>query len=60
MSHQQANLLFTGAISGRQNTARLVQGYARSRTRRERTLVPTGALSYHGEDTLEAIRQEVR
>jgi alpha-1,3-rhamnosyl/mannosyltransferase len=50
-------LLFTGAISGRKNTARLVQAYAQSRARKERPLVLVGAMSYRGEDTLAAIRQ---
>lgn len=49
-------LLFTGAISGRKNTARLVQAYARCHARHERPLVLAGALSYHGHATLEAIR----
>jgi len=50
-------LLFVGAISGRKNTARLVQAYARSRASKERPLVLVGAMSYRGEDTLEAIQQ---
>lgn len=50
-------LLFVGAISGRKNTARLVRAYAQSRASKERTLVLVGAMSYRGEDTLEAIRQ---
>ncbi len=50
-------LLFTGAISGRKNTERLVHAYARSRARHTRPLVLAGALSYHGAATLEALRQ---
>ncbi len=50
-------LLFVGAISGRKNTARLVQAYARARASKERPLVLVGAMSYRGEDTLEAIQQ---
>jgi alpha-1,3-rhamnosyl/mannosyltransferase len=50
-------LLFVGAISGRKNTARLVQAYAQSRAHRERPLVLVGAMSYRGADTLEAISQ---
>jgi len=49
-------LLFVGTISGRKNTARLVQAYARSRARTERPLVLVGAMSYRSEDTIEAIR----
>jgi glycosyltransferase involved in cell wall biosynthesis len=50
-------LLFVGAISGRKNTARLVQAYARSRASKARPLVLVGPMSYRGEDTLEAIQQ---
>jgi glycosyltransferase involved in cell wall biosynthesis len=50
-------LLFVGAISGRKNTARLVQAYARSQASKERPLVLVGAMSYRGEDTVEAIQQ---
>ena len=50
-------LLFVGAISGRKNTARLVQAYARSRASKERLLVLVGAMSYRGEDTLAAVEQ---
>jgi glycosyltransferase involved in cell wall biosynthesis len=50
-------LLFVGAISGRKNTARLVQAYAQSRARMERPLVLVGTMSYRSEDTMEAIRQ---
>jgi len=50
-------LLFTGTISGRKNTARLVQAYARSRASKERPLVLVGTMSYRSEDTLEAIHQ---
>ena len=50
-------LLFVGAISGRKNTARLVQAYAQSRAHTERSLVLVGALSYRSADTIEAIRQ---
>jgi glycosyltransferase involved in cell wall biosynthesis len=50
-------LLFTGAISGRKNTARLVQAYARSHASKERRLVLVGAMSYRSEDTLEAVHQ---
>lgn len=50
-------LLFVGAISGRKNTARLVQAYAQSRASKERPLVLVGTMSYHGADTLEAIQQ---
>jgi glycosyltransferase involved in cell wall biosynthesis len=50
-------LLFVGAISGRKNTARLVQAYARSRASKERPLVLVGAMSYRGADTIEAIEQ---
>ena len=50
-------LLFVGAISGRKNTARLVQAYAQSRASKERPLVLVGAMSYRGTDTLEAIQQ---
>jgi len=50
-------LLFVGAISGRKNTARLVQAYAQSRARTERPLVLVGAMSYRSEDTIEAIHQ---
>lgn len=50
-------LFFTGAISGRKNTARLVQAYARARARQERPLVLAGALSYHGAATVEAIER---
>jgi alpha-1,3-rhamnosyl/mannosyltransferase len=48
-------LLFVGAISGRKNTARLVQAYAQSRAHRERPLVLVGAMSYRGADTIAAI-----
>ena len=50
-------LLFVGAISGRKNTARLVQAYAQSRARTERPLVLVGTMSYRSADTVEAIRQ---
>ena len=50
-------LLFVGAISGRKNTARLVQAYAQSRARTERPLVLVGTMSYRSEDTMETIRQ---
>jgi len=50
-------LLFVGAISGRKNTARLVQAYAQSRARTERPLVLVGTMSYRSEDTMEAIHQ---
>lgn len=50
-------VLFVGAISGRKNTARLVQAYAQSRARKERPLVLVGTMSYRGADTLEAIQQ---
>src|SRR5215471_11431430 len=50
-------LLFVGAISGRKNTARLVQAYTRSRASKERPLVLVGAMSYRGEDTLAAVEQ---
>jgi len=50
-------VLFTGSISGRKNTARLVRAYARSRACTERALVLAGTMAYRGEDTLEAIRQ---
>ena len=50
-------LLFTGAISGRKNTVRLVQAYAQSHASKERPLVLVGAMSYRGEETLEAVRQ---
>jgi glycosyltransferase involved in cell wall biosynthesis len=50
-------LLFVGTISGRKNTARLVQAYAQSRARTERPLVLVGTMSYRSEDTIEAIRQ---
>jgi len=50
-------LLFVGAISGRKNTARLVQAYAQSRACTERPLVLVGAMAYRGEETLEAMRQ---
>ena len=53
-------LLFLGTISGRKNTARLVQAYAQSRARTERPLVLVGAMSYRSEDTIEAIRQAGR
>src|SRR5262249_50257589 len=49
--------LFVGAISGRKNTVRLVQAYAQSRASKEYPLVLVGAMSYRGEDTLEAIQQ---
>ena len=50
-------LLFVGAISGRKNTARLVQAYAQSRLHPARPLVLVGAMSYRGADTIEAISQ---
>jgi alpha-1,3-rhamnosyl/mannosyltransferase len=50
-------LLFVGAISGRKNTARLVQAYAQSRASTEHPLVLVGTLSYRSEDTVNAIRQ---
>jgi alpha-1,3-rhamnosyl/mannosyltransferase len=50
-------LLFVGAISGRKNTARLVQAYAQSRAHLERPLVLVGAMSYRGADTIAAISQ---
>ena len=49
-------LLFVGTISGRKNTARLVQAYAQSRARTECPLVLAGAMSYRSDDTIEAIR----
>ena len=45
-------LLFIGAISGRKNTARLVEAFARSAISRRKQLVLAGALAYGGEETL--------
>jgi glycosyltransferase involved in cell wall biosynthesis len=50
-------LLFVGTISGRKNTARLVQAYAQSRAHTERPLVLVGSMSYRSEDTMTAICQ---
>jgi len=50
-------LLFVGTISGRKNTARLVQAYAQSRAHTERPLVLVGSMSYRSEDTIAAIHQ---
>jgi alpha-1,3-rhamnosyl/mannosyltransferase len=50
-------VLFTGSISGRKNTARLVRAYAQSRASAERPLVLAGTMAYRSEDTLEAIHQ---
>ena len=50
-------LLFTGAISGRKNTARLVQAYAQSHASKEHPLVLVGAMSYRSEETLAAMHQ---
>jgi glycosyltransferase involved in cell wall biosynthesis len=50
-------LLFVGTISGRKNTARLVQAYAQSSAHTERPLVFVGSMSYRSEDTIAAICQ---
>lgn len=50
-------VLFVGAISGRKNTARLVQAYAQSRASKERPLVLVGPMAYRGEDTVEAMQR---
>ena len=49
-------LLFVGSVSGRKNTARLVDAFAESRASRSLQLVLAGSISYRGEDTLQAIR----
>ncbi len=50
-------LLFVGAVSGKKNTANLVEGYAISKARNEFDLVLAGSVSYMGERTLEAIEK---
>jgi glycosyltransferase involved in cell wall biosynthesis len=48
-------LVFVGSVSGRKNTARLVDAFAQSQASRSLSLVLAGSISYRGEDTLQAI-----
>lgn len=50
-------LLFVGAVSGRKNTANLVEAYAASKARDDFDLVLAGSISYMGEHTLTAIEK---
>jgi glycosyltransferase involved in cell wall biosynthesis len=54
---RQEYLLFVGSVSGRKNTARLVDAFAESKASRYLELVLAGAISYRGEDTLEAVKR---
>lgn len=50
-------LLFVGTISGRKNTARLVEAFARSEAVADHRLVLAGSISYMGDLTLQAIER---
>lgn len=50
-------LLFVGTVSGRKNTARLVEAFAKSRAKDEFDLVLGGSLTYMSEHTLKAIEK---
>jgi glycosyltransferase involved in cell wall biosynthesis len=50
-------LLFVGSISGRKNTARLVEAFAQSKASKMLKLVFAGAISYQGEKTFNAIKK---
>ncbi len=49
--------LFVGSLSGRKNTARIVEGYSQSKARADFDLVLAGSLAYKGEDTVETVRK---
>lgn len=50
-------LLFIGTISGRKNTAGLVEAFAKTKAKDDFELVLAGSISYMGEKTLEAIER---
>lgn len=49
-------LLFTGALSGRKNTSRMIQAYARSKNCNDVEFVFSGGVSYKGENSLQEIK----
>lgn len=49
--------LFVGAVSGKKNTAGLVEAYAHTKARNEVDLILAGSVSYLGENTLRVIEK---